>query len=225
MKQILIVDDDKHIRKLVGHYLRREGFHVLEASDGEDAEQIVSSKQVHLAVIDVMMPKMDGFELCQKMRTSYPEIPIIMLTAKDALIDKSRGFEVGTDDYLTKPFEPEELVFRIRALLRRSNQASEVKIHIGNITIDQKSYGIKFGQREQMIPVKEFELLYQLASYPSRIFTREELIERIWQRDYDGSDRTVDVHIKRLRDHFDEGKDGIRIVTVRGVGYKLEETI
>ncbi|MBC1816613.1 response regulator transcription factor [Listeria seeligeri] len=223
MKQILVVDDDKHIRQLVGHYLRREGFAVLEAMDGEAAEQIVASQQVHLAVIDLMMPKMDGFELCQKIRTSYPEIPVIMLTAKDALIDKSRGFEVGTDDYVTKPFEPEELVFRIRALLRRSNQASEVKIKIGHLTIDQKSYGIKIGNRELMIPVKEFELLYQLASYPGRIFTREELIERIWNRDYDGSDRTIDVHIKRLRDHFDEGKAGIRITTVRGVGYKLEE--
>ncbi|MBC1586929.1 response regulator transcription factor [Listeria seeligeri] len=223
MKQILVVDDDKHIRQLVGHYLRREGFAVLEAMDGEAAEQIVTSQQVHLAVIDLMMPKMDGFELCQKIRTSYPEIPVIMLTAKDALIDKSRGFEVGTDDYVTKPFEPEELVFRIRALLRRSTQASEVKIKIGQLTIDQKSYGIKIGNRELMIPVKEFELLYQLASYPGRIFTREELIERIWKRDYDGSDRTIDVHIKRLRDHFDEEKVGIRITTVRGVGYKLEE--
>ncbi|MBF2569826.1 response regulator transcription factor [Listeria welshimeri] len=224
MKRILVVDDDRHILKLVGHYLRAEGFHVLAASDGVEAEKIVENEQVHLAVIDVMMPHMDGFELCQKMRASYPDIPVIMLTAKDALADKSRGFEVGTDDYVTKPFEPEELVFRIRALLRRSNQASEVKINIGNITIDQKSYGIKIGNQEKMIPVKEFELLYQLASYPGRIFTREELIERIWQRDYDGSDRTVDVHIKRLRDHFDEEKDGIRIVTVRGVGYKLEET-
>ncbi|MBF2375477.1 response regulator transcription factor [Listeria seeligeri] len=223
MKQILVVDDDKHIRQLVGHYLRREGFAVLEAMDGEAAEQIVTSQQVHLAVIDLMMPKMDGFELCQKIRTSYPEILVIMLTAKDALIDKSRGFEVGTDDYVTKPFEPEELVFRIRALLRRSTQASEVKIKIGQLTIDQKSYGIKIGNRELMIPVKEFELLYQLASYPGRIFTREELIERIWKRDYDGSDRTIDVHIKRLRDHFDEEKVGIRITTVRGVGYKLEE--
>ncbi|WP_430534519.1 response regulator transcription factor [Listeria rocourtiae] len=225
MKQILVVDDDRHIRQLIGHCLRTEGFHVLEARDGAEAETIVDNQHVHLAVIDIMMPKMDGFELCQKMHQSYPEIPVIMLTAKDALVDKARGFEVGTDDYITKPFEPQELVFRIRALLRRSNQSSESKIKIGNITIDQKSYGITVGQREIMIPVKEFELLYQLASYPGRIFTREELIERIWQRDYDGSDRTIDVHIKRLRDHFDEHKNGIKITTVRGVGYKLEETI
>lgn len=225
MKQILVVDDDRHIRQLVGHCLRAEGFHVLEASDGAEAEGIVEKQQVHLAVIDIMMPNMDGFELCEKMHASYPDIPVIMLTAKDALADKARGFEVGTDDYITKPFEPQELVFRIRALLRRFNQSSEVKIKIGNITIDQKSYGITIGNRERMIPVKEFELLYQLASYPGRIFAREELLERIWQRDYDGSDRTIDVHIKRLRDHFDETKDGIRITTVRGVGYKLEETI
>lgn len=223
MKQILVVDDDRNIRQLVGLCLRAEGFHVLEAGDGSEAAEIVEKQQVHLAVIDIMMPNMDGFDLCQKLHTNYPDIPVIMLTAKDALADKARGFEVGTDDYITKPFEPQELVFRIRALLRRSNQSSEVKIKIGNITIDQKSYGITIGNRERMIPVKEFELLYQLASYPGRIFTREELLERIWQRDYDGSDRTIDVHIKRLRDHFDEEKDGIRITTVRGVGYKLEE--
>ncbi|MBC1458358.1 response regulator transcription factor [Listeria newyorkensis] len=223
MKQILVVDDDRNIRQLVGLCLRAEGFHVLEAGDGSEAAAIVEKQQVHLAVIDIMMPNMDGFDLCQKLHTNYPDIPVIMLTAKDALADKARGFEVGTDDYITKPFEPQELVFRIRALLRRSNQSSEVKIKIGNITIDQKSYGITIGNRERMIPVKEFELLYQLASYPGRIFTREELLERIWQRDYDGSDRTIDVHIKRLRDHFDEEKDGIRITTVRGVGYKLEE--
>ncbi|KGL39624.1 DNA-binding response regulator [Listeria sp. SHR_NRA_18] len=223
MKQILVVDDDRNIRQLVGLCLRAEGFHVLEAGDGSEAAAMVEKQQVHLAVIDIMMPNMDGFDLCQKLHTNYPDIPVIMLTAKDALADKARGFEVGTDDYITKPFEPQELVFRIRALLRRSNQSSEVKIKIGNISIDQKSYGITIGNRERMIPVKEFELLYQLASYPGRIFTREELLERIWQRDYDGSDRTIDVHIKRLRDHFDEEKDGIRITTVRGVGYKLEE--
>ncbi|KGL44038.1 DNA-binding response regulator [Listeria newyorkensis] len=223
MKQILVVDDDRNIRQLVGLCLRAEGFHVLEAGDGSEAATMVEKQQVHLAVIDIMMPNMDGFDLCQKLHTNYPDIPVIMLTAKDALADKARGFEVGTDDYITKPFEPQELVFRIRALLRRSNQSSEVKIKIGNISIDQKSYGITIGNRERMIPVKEFELLYQLASYPGRIFTREELLERIWQRDYDGSDRTIDVHIKRLRDHFDEEKDGIRITTVRGVGYKLEE--
>nr|AAL38199.1 putative response regulator RR23 [Listeria monocytogenes] len=224
MKQILVVDDDRHILKLVGHYLRAEGFHVLEASDGVEAEKIVETEQVHLAVIDVMMPNMDGFELCQKMRASYPDIPVIMLTAKDALADKSRGFEVGTDDYVTKPFEPEELIFQfvrcygVPIKQAKSKSTSETLLSI------KKATALKIGNQERMIPVKEFELLYQLASYPGRIFTREELIERIWQRDYDGSDRTVDVHIKRLRDHFDEEKDGIRIVTVRGVGYKLEET-
>ncbi|AQY50410.1 DNA-binding response regulator [Listeria weihenstephanensis FSL R9-0317] len=223
MKNILVVDDDKNIRQLAGHYLRAEGFHVVEAGNGVEAETILETHQIHVAVVDVMMPEMDGYALCQKIRQNHAEIPVIMLTAKDSLTDKARGFEAGTDDYLTKPFEPQELIFRIRALLRRSNQASEVKIKIGRIIIDQKSYGITIGKRELMIPVKEFELLYQLASYPGRIFTREELIERIWHRDYDGSDRTVDVHIKRLRDHFDEKMDGIRITTVRGVGYKLEE--
>lgn len=225
MKRILVVDDDPHIRQLVGHHLRAEGFHVLEAENGVHAETLLNEDQVHLAIVDLMMPEMDGLELCQRMRADYPEIPVIMLTAKDALLDKAQGFEAGTDDYVTKPFEPQELIFRVRALLRRYNQASEVKIKIGHITIDQKSYTITAGNRELMIPVKEFELLYQLASYPNRTFTREELIERIWKRDYDGSDRTVDVHIKRLRDHFDEKVDGIRIVSIRGIGYKLEESL
>ncbi|MBC1564785.1 response regulator transcription factor [Listeria booriae] len=225
MKRILVVDDDSHIRQLVGHHLRAEGFHVLEAENGVHAETLLNKEQVHLAIVDLMMPEMDGLELCQRMRADYPEIPVIMLTAKDALLDKAQGFEAGTDDYVTKPFEPQELIFRVRALLRRYNQASEVKIKIGHITIDQKSYTITAGNRELMIPIKEFELLYQLASYPNRTFTREELIERIWKRDYDGSDRTVDVHIKRLRDHFDEKVDGIRIVSIRGIGYKLEESL
>ncbi|MBC1792570.1 response regulator transcription factor [Listeria booriae] len=225
MKRILVVDDDPHIRQLVGHHLRAEGFHVLEAENGVHAETLLNEDQVHLAIVDLMMPEMDGLELCQRMRADYPEIPVIMLTAKDALLDKAQGFEAGTDDYVTKPFEPQELIFRVRALLRRYNQASEVKIKIGHITIDQKSYTITAGNRELMIPIKEFELLYQLASYPNRTFTREELIERIWKRDYDGSDRTVDVHIKRLRDHFDEKMDGIRIVSIRGIGYKLEESL
>ncbi|MBC1225689.1 response regulator transcription factor [Listeria booriae] len=225
MKRILVVDDDPHIRQLVGHHLRAEGFHVLEAENGVHAETLLNEDQVHLAIVDLMMPEMDGLELCQRMRADYPEIPVIMLTAKDALLDKAQGFEAGTDDYVTKPFEPQELIFRVRALLRRYNQASEVKIKIGHITIDQKSYTITAGNRELMIPIKEFELLYQLASYPNRTFTREELIERIWKRDYDGSDRTVDVHIKRLRDHFDEKVDGIRIVSIRGIGYKLEESL
>ncbi|MBC2147270.1 response regulator transcription factor [Listeria booriae] len=225
MKRILVVDDDPHIRQLVGHHLRAEGFHVLEAENGVHAETLLNKEQVHLAIVDLMMPEMDGLELCQRMRADYPEIPVIMLTAKDALLDKAQGFEAGTDDYVTKPFEPQELIFRVRALLRRYNQASEVKIKIGHITIDQKSYTITAGNRELMIPIKEFELLYQLASYPNRTFTREELIERIWKRDYDGSDRTVDVHIKRLRDHFDEKVDGIRIVSIRGIGYKLEESL
>ncbi|MBC1330397.1 response regulator transcription factor [Listeria booriae] len=225
MKRILVVDDDPHIRQLVGHHLRAEGFHVIEAENGVHAETLLNEDQVHLAIVDLMMPEMDGLELCQRMRADYPEIPVIMLTAKDALLDKAQGFEAGTDDYVTKPFEPQELIFRVRALLRRYNQASEVKIKIGHITIDQKSYTITAGNRELMIPIKEFELLYQLASYPNRTFTREELIERIWKRDYDGSDRTVDVHIKRLRDHFDEKVDGIRIVSIRGIGYKLEESL
>ncbi|MBC1522216.1 response regulator transcription factor [Listeria aquatica] len=221
MVKVLIADDDEAIRKLVGHYVRAEGFEPILASDGEEALELLEEHAAELVIVDLMMPKRDGYSLAKHIRTFY-DIPIIMLTAKNQLLDKEKGFEAGTDDYLTKPFEPEELIFRIRALLRRFQKASAKMIEVGNLTIDKGSYTVKAGRKEWLLPVKEFELLYQLASFPERIFTREELIEQIWGKAYDGADRTVDVHIKRLRDHFKQ-ESGILITTVRGLGYKLEE--
>ncbi|EUJ30992.1 DNA-binding response regulator [Listeria floridensis FSL S10-1187] len=220
MSKILIADDDEAIRKLVGHYITAEGHTPVYAEDGAAAITQMEKEQVALAIVDLMMPKQDGFTVSRHIRKFY-DIPIIMLTAKNQLADKEMGFSAGTDDYLTKPFEPEELIFRMRALLRRFHEASEKTVTAGKLVIDKTSYTVKSGKKEWIIPVKEFELLYTLASYPDRIFTREELIERIWGQDYDGLDRTVDVHIKRLRSRFDVTY-GIEIVTVRGVGYKLE---
>ncbi|MFC7392194.1 response regulator transcription factor [Scopulibacillus cellulosilyticus] len=221
MINILIADDDYHILELLRHYLQAEGFGVFEASDGKEASAILSKQQIHLAVVDVMMPNKDGFQLCEEIRKYY-DFPVILLTAKDQLLDKEKGFSVGTDDYMTKPFEPKELLFRIKALLRRYQIVNAGKIHLNDTVIDRKSYEVHCNGKLLMLPMKEFELLSQLASYPDRIFTREELIQLIWGADFDGDDRTVDVHIKRLRGRFSDRTDDFSIKTVRGVGYKLE---
>ncbi|MFS0781398.1 response regulator transcription factor [Bacillus sp. 1P06AnD] len=220
MMNILVADDDRPIRELVAQFLRSEGYNVFEASDGQGGMEILEEKTVHLAVVDIMMPNKDGYQMCKEIREDF-DIPVILLTAKDQLIDKEKGYLVGTDDYLTKPFEPKELLFRIKALLRRYEMASAEKIKMNQVVIDRKSYEVNCHGRILMLPMKEFELLYQLASYPDRVFTREELIELIWGQDFEGDDRTVDVHIKRLRERFAQ-YDDFRIQTVRGVGYKME---
>ncbi|WP_045508269.1 response regulator transcription factor [Bacillus amyloliquefaciens] len=220
MIHILIADDDRNILELLRYYLQVEGYHVFEAFDGEEASAILSKEQVHLAVVDVMMPNKDGLQLCEEIRKYY-DFPVILLTAKDQLKDKEKGFTAGTDDYLTKPFEPKELIYRIKALLRRYKMVSSEKIRLHNTVIDRKSYEVYSGDKLLMLPMKEFELLSQLASYPDRIFSREELIQLIWGADFDGDDRTVDVHIKRLRSRFAAGDD-FHIKTIRGIGYKLE---
>lgn len=223
MINILIAEDNDHIRELIKQHLQGEGYTVFEAGDGEEASIILEEQQMHLAIVDVMMPHKDGFQLCQEIR-SYYDIPVILLTAKDQLVDKEKGYSVGTDDYLTKPFEPKELLFRIKALLRRYQMVNAEKIALNDTTIDRKSYEVISGGKLFMLPMKEFDLLSQLASYPDRIFTREELIELIWGTDFEGDDRTVDVHIKRLRERFAKQTDDFSIKTVRGVGYKLEVT-
>lgn len=220
MITILTVDDDAHIRELLSLYIQKEGYHSIEAEDGEEALHILKQERVHLAIVDIMMPNIDGYELCEKIREKY-DIPVIMLTAKSELADKEKAYLAGTDDYVVKPFEPKEIIFRIKALLRRFHMISEETIDIGHTVIDRKSYAVQSKGQTVILPLKEFELLAQLASHPERIFTREQLIELIWGSDFTGSDRTVDVHIKRLRERFKDQSD-FTIQTVRGVGYKLE---
>ncbi|WP_341284484.1 response regulator transcription factor [Priestia megaterium] len=220
MIHILLADDDEHMRQLVRHYLQLEGYVVHEAEDGEEASGLLAKQHIHLAVVDIMMPHKDGYEVCEEIR-SYYDFPIILLTAKDQLEDKEKGFLAGTDDYVTKPFEPKELIFRIKALLRRYEVVNEKMIVLNNTSIDRKSYEVHCSGRLLILPMKEFELLAQLASYPGRIFTREELIHLIWGADFNGDNRTIDVHVKRLRERF-EYTDDFVITTVRGVGYKLE---
>lgn len=221
MISILIVDDDPHIRELLRLYLRKEGYQLLEAKDGQEALDVLEVKSVQLAIVDIMMPHIDGYELCAKIRKYY-DLPVLMLTAKGEISDKEKAYTVGTDDYVVKPFEPKEVLFRVRALLRRYQMVNQEEIQVGKTMIDRKSYTVFTGGKTMILPLKEFELLAQLASFPHRIFTREQLIELVWGSDFEGNDRTVDVHIKRLRERFSQSQDDFIIQTVRGLGYKME---
>ncbi|GAB4075186.1 response regulator transcription factor [Barrientosiimonas marina] len=221
MTTILIADDDPSIRELLRFYLHKEGYQALEAADGEEASELLLSHSVQLAIVDIMMPNVDGYQLCTEIRHDY-DIPVMMVTAKGDITDKEKGFDSGTDDYIVKPFEPKEVLYRIKALLRRFSMASEDTIQIGGTVINRKSYEVTTNGKTFILPLKEFELLAQLASFPDRIFTRDELIDLVWGNDFDGYDRTVDVHIKRLRERFVDSGDDFRIQTIRGKGYKLE---
>lgn len=222
MITILIVDDDPHIRELLRFYLQKDGYKTIEAADGQDALQQLEERSVHLAVVDIMMPNVDGYQLCKEIRNDY-DIPVLMLTAKGGILDKEKAYLAGTDDYIVKPFEPKEVLFRIKALLRRFQIINEEVIRIGKKTVvNRKNYEVQVNGKTMILPLKEFELLAQLANYPNRIFSREQLIQLIWGNDYEGNDRTVDVHIKRLRERFTPMEAGFSINTIRGLGYKLE---
>lgn len=223
MKTILIADDDSNINKMVQRFLESLSYRVVTATDGAEAIDAIETHSIDLAILDIMMPLKNGYEVCQEIRQQY-SIPIILLTAKGEIVDKEKGFQAGTDDYMTKPFELKELEFRMNALFRRYQIPNNPLITIGKLTIDQKNYLVTLGSKELFLPLKEFELLTKLASYPKKIFTRDELIESIWGMDYEGNDRTVDVHIKRLREHLTKGS-GVAITTIRGLGYRLEEQV
>lgn len=221
MISLLLADDDPHLREFVSGDLENEGYRVFPAEDGEVALSILEKNSIHLAIVDVMMPNVDGFALCKDIRSLY-DIPVIMLTARGELEDKAKGFAAGTDDYVTKPFERKELIFRIKALLRRFQFVNQESVTIGDVTIDRRSFEVTCNGKTMMLPMKEFDLLAQLASFPNQTFTREMLIEIIWGRAFTGDDRTVDVHVKRLRERFSKATDAFSIRTVRGVGYKME---
>ena len=222
MSKIMIVDDDPNIRELVTVLLQNHGFEACEAADGRDALQKMTNDNPDLVIVDIMMPNMDGFELCRHLRRYYENMPILMLTAKGELASKVKGFGLGADDYLTKPFEDDELIIRVQALLRRYKIETSQVIQIGNVIIDKNSYHITIDGVSKDIPMKEFELLFKLAGFPGRTFPRNQLIEDIWGFDFEGNERTLDVHINRLRDRFPEGQSGFKITTVRGLGYRLE---
>ena len=223
MIKILAVDDDESILNLVSIHLTRSGYKVLKATNGIEALTLIEHELPDLAVVDVMMPKMDGFTLTKKL--SEMDIPVLLLTAKGELEDKEKGFLAGSDDYVVKPFEPKELLFRIQAILRRYDKSLEPIIQVGSMKINRQSYEVEIENKTLFLPLKEFELLSVLASRVNHVFTREFLIERVWGFDYDGDDQTLNVHIKRLREKLRNiSSAGIQITTVRGVGYKLEVT-
>jgi len=218
--KILVVEDDLHIQRLIHETLEADGHRVTATADGNEAATWIDRQLFEAAVLDVMVPGRSGFELCALLRANQ-EIPILMLTALGELTDKRDGFSAGADDYITKPFDPEELVFRLHAVARRYQKAAVPAMQFGDVTIDKRSQQLTVGTTRLTIPRREFELLHQLASFPGRVFSREELIEHVWGRDFMGDDRTVDVHIKRLRTRLHQ-TDAITIETVRGLGYRLE---
>ncbi|MBH0173925.1 response regulator transcription factor [Fictibacillus sp. 23RED33] len=222
MTHILIVDDDKNILELLHYHLSEAGYQVSQAKDGIEALDILRLKRFDLAVVDVMMPFMDGYSLTKEIRENY-DIPVILLTSKNQIEDKEQGYLSGTDDYLVKPFEARELLFRIKALLRRYDKHQDNSIiSLGRTTVNKKTYEVYINDVTILLPLKEFELLYFFISNPMQAFTRDQLIQHIWGLNYEGDDRTVDVHVKRLRERFSNLTDDFQIKTVRGVGYLLE---
>jgi len=219
---ILLVDDEPSIIQLSRMYFERDGFRVQEIGDGEAALEAVAKYQPALIVLDVMLPKLDGFEVCRRLRAGGDQTPIIMLTARDEDIDKILGLELGADDYLTKPFNPRELIARVKAILRRSDSAKQTDgkpIHRGDLTIDPVSREVRVASRTLDLRTQEFDLLLTLAEQPGRVCGREQLLQLAWGFDFYGQTRTVDVHVAHLRKKL-EGST-VKIETVTGVGYKL----
>ncbi|MDR2587386.1 MAG: response regulator transcription factor, partial [Coriobacteriales bacterium] len=197
MASILIIDDDPYLRELVGAILAGEGHVIREATDGRAAFELLGSEKIDLCVVDVMMPKMDGFEFCQTARRYYEDLPLLMLTAKGQLRDKVQGFSAGADDYLVKPFEAPELVARVKSLLRRYHKVAAFTVWAGKVLLDRNSYTITVSGERGKLPLKEFELLFTLASLPGRTLTRAQLLDEVWGFDFEGNERTLDVHINR----------------------------
>lgn len=224
MFHILVADDDKHIRMLFKAVLEAENYTVFVAENGEEALEIIGKEHIDLAILDIMMPKMDGYELTQVIRESGNNLPILMVSAKQFPSDKRKGFLVGTDDYMTKPVDEEEMLLRIKALLRRAQIVNEQQIVVGDVVLDYNSLTVTRDGESQELPQKEFLLLYKLLSYPGQIFTRIQLMDEIWGMESDSGWETVTVHIGRLRKRF-EGWPEFEIESVRGLGYKAVKKV
>ena len=219
---VLLVDDEPSILQLARMYLERDGFRIQEAKDGEAALEAITRLQPALVVLDIMLPKLDGFEVCRRVRAENNSVAILMLTARDEDIDKILGLELGADDYLTKPFNPRELVARVKAILRRGENkpsGNDKPVQLGELMIDPDRREARVGSRLLDLRTQEFDLLLTLANQPGRVFTREQLLQMAWGFDFYGQTRTVDVHVAHLRKKL-EGS-AIKIETVTGVGYKL----
>ena len=221
MVVILAVDDDVHTLELISIFLSNTGYRVVKAGNGKEGLALIEKEAPDLAIIDVMMPEMDGLTLTKIIREQY-DFPVLLLTAKGRLEDKEKGYLAGSDDYLVKPFEPKELLFRIRAILRRYDKTSDANIQVGNMLINRKSFEVQIGEELLVLPLKEFELLSKLASKLNQVFTRDQLIEAVWGIDFEGEEQTLSVHIKRIRERLAKTQTDVQIKTVRGIGYKLE---
>jgi len=219
MFRILVVEDDINTRKLLCAVLKQNGFETLQAEDGVAALELMDKEHVDLVVLDLMMPNMDGYELTEQLRLAWDKLPILMVTARHDSADKRKGFLVGTDDYMTKPVDEEEMILRIRALLRRAQIASDRKLIVGKVVLDYDTLTVVRDKSEQALPQKEFQLLFKLLSYPGVIFTRIQLMDEIWGLESETDDHSLNVHIGRLRDRFRNWTE-FEIVTVRGLGYK-----
>ena len=224
MFHILVVDDDKNTRMFLRAVLEGAGYTVSTAVNGQDALGVMDREHIDLVVLDIMMPKMDGYEFTRALRETDNNLPILMVSAKQLPADKHKGFAVGTDDYITKPIDDEEMLFRIKALLRRAKIASERRIVVGAVVLDYDSLSVMRGEEVQELPQKEFLLLYKLLSFPGKIFTRIQLMDEIWGSESDTGWETVTVHIGRLRKRF-EGWGEFEIVSVRGLGYKAVKKV
>lgn len=220
MFHILIVEDDKELSELFSTVLVKNGYKTTRAKDGVEALDALDKKYIDIIISDIMMPNMDGFELIQSIRDAQFNLPVLMITAKESFQDIKRGFLLGIDDYMIKPINVNEMVLRVGALLRRSQIINEKKQNVGNTLLEYDSLSVNQNGEAIVLPQKEFYILYKLASYPNRIFTRQELMDEFWGLDSETDIRTVDVHINRLRDRFKSNSD-FEIITVRGLGYKV----
>lgn len=219
MFKILVVEDNKNLRKLMVTYLKDNNYETLEAEDGRVALDVMDKNHVDLIICDIMMPNMDGYELSKELRSANYMLPILMVTAKDSIDDKRAGFLSGVDDYMVKPVDMDEMILRVGVLLRRANIVNQRKLIIKDVVLSYDEYTVRKGKKEYQLPQKEFQVLYKLLSIPNKIFTRQDLMDEIWGYDSESDLRTVDVHIKRLREKFEKFKE-FEIVTIRGVGYK-----
>jgi len=220
MLKILIAEDDRELRRLFAHVLIKNGYSVKEVSNGQEALDAMDNDYYDLIISDIMMPVMDGYEFVRSLRDAGDNTPVMMITAKDAFDDMRLGFLSGSDDYMIKPVNVNEMVLRVQALLRRAQMINERKQTIGGTVLECDTFTVTSESESTVLPQKEFMLLYKMASYPGRIFTRQQLMDDIWGYDSDSDTHTVDVHIGRLRDRFKENTD-FKIVTIRGVGYKV----
>jgi len=219
--RLLVVDDDPNIRELVRLSLAGLGFEAIEAGDGDAALAAMAAAKIDLVILDVMMPGLDGWTTCREIKRRHGS-PVILLTARGESAQKVRGFEIGADDYVVKPFDGPELLARAKSLLGRYRAEAAQVVEAGRLVIDRLRYEVRVEGKAHTLPPKEFELLFRFASQAGTIFTREQLLDAVWGEDFSGTDRTVDVHINRIRERFPEAENGYRITAIRGLGYRLE---